>query len=157
MNSNAFYILMVYIIISFWIVFKSNVLILLINILNPRLGVAASSSDIDNPSGVATAVATTNYHSLAGPSWILLIPPAVADDQWSAHLTQLVTTVPHPSFSSVKAWPLTVERRSRDASTNHRHRHIGWLIYWLLPLCESGVNILSPTTEINTEMSVLRT
>ena len=50
------------------------------NDLNPRLGVAASSSDIDNLSGVATAVATTNYHSLAGPSWIPLIPPAVADD-----------------------------------------------------------------------------
>ena len=47
------------------------------NDLNPRLGVAVSSSDIDNPSGVATAVATTNYHSLAGPSWIPLIPPAV--------------------------------------------------------------------------------
>ena len=51
------------------------------NDINPRLGVVASSSDIDNPSGVATAVATTNYHSLAGPSWIPLIPPAVADDQ----------------------------------------------------------------------------
>ena len=79
-NAFEMHILSIYVTISFWIerqVFEATLFIFPMNFLTPRLGVAASSSDIDNPSGVATAVATTNYHSLSGPSYILLMPPDV--------------------------------------------------------------------------------